>query len=468
MSGTTSPVTTEVVNEQVQTVIDQMRVLVDDRALSEKQVNQVRDLVTEAVREAGPLDRKWTPETRGDDHLLDGTVYGRLGMNIGQVELVHDVMNASTVVDHRLRGPNEKTRALVEAARKSRAMDTQESGFGAQLVPDAMYVPQIWEAAREKYGMLAGLVESRTMTGPVEKQPVLGNVPDMIFVGENPNAIASTTEYGTQKVASQEVTLTAQKFLAHYNYSGEMVEDSIVPFVGLLERGFAITQGRTLDKILLNGDDTNAATGNINLVDADPADTLYYLGMDGVRHAALVDNTANATDHGGAALTWRALMKLPTLMLDRTRDAHWGRPNTPEEIIYVGTPELDDDLLALDEVVIAATENLVLPGFTPIGSELTRIGKYPYVSTASMQLTDATGKVSTTSGNNTKGQVVLFNRNGLLWGVRRQAQVEVERRPGTDQWRLILSTRVALGRYSPTGAASGIEWAACLYNIGNN
>ena len=52
-------------------------------------------------------------------------------------------------------------------------------------------------------------------------------------------------------------------------------------------------------------------------------------------------------------------------------------------------------------------------------------------------------------------------------GTRRMAQIEVNREPRFDAWEIVLSTRVALGRYTPTGAASGIEWSTVLYNVAN-
>lgn len=442
-------------------------------ALSDGQRAQVVQVAEETVRAAiaeGVIPSGYRPERQASadsDDAVRGTVYQRLGYDLADVELVYDVLQAARVADPRLKGPNELTTKIVEEARKQRAMDTAESGFGAQLVPDAMYVPKIWEAAMENYGVVAPLIESRPMSGPVEKQPVLGSVPDMILVGESTAAISGLSEYGTQKVGSNEVSLTASKLLAHFNFSGEMVEDSIVPFLGLLDKALAKSQAKTLDKLAVNGDETNAATGNINLDDADPADTLYYLADDGIRHAALVDNTANTINVAGA-LTYAQLVKMPTLMLDRTYDHHWGRPDDPNDLVYLGTPELDDDILNMSEIINSAAYRGQLPTMAPLRGELFRVAnRYPYISTSAMALTEADGKLSTTANNNTKGQVLAFNRTGLLWGVRRVAQVETERRAGTDQWRIVLSTRVALGRYTPSGAAPGIEWAAVAYNITN-
>jgi hypothetical protein len=235
----------------------------------------------------------------------------------------------------------------------------------------------------------------------------------------------------------------------------------------LLKRAAAISAADTADSICLNGDTTNAGTGNINLDDANPADTLHYLGADGIRKAAITDNTGNHVTTGGN-LTYEALTKLPTLMIDRTYGTHWGRPANPNDLIYVITPELDDDVMNLSELTNAAASQGRLPdAFAPINGELCRIGKHPMISTINMGLTEADGKISTTANLNTKGQVVVFNRNGLLWGVKRSVQIEVSRQAEFDMWRIVMSMRVALGRFTPTGAASGIEWAAVSSNWTN-
>jgi hypothetical protein len=82
-----------------------------------------------------------------------------------------------------------------------------------------------------------------------------------------------------------------------------------------------------------------------------------------------------------------------------------------------------------------------------------------------MPLTEADGKVSNTAGNNTKGSVLCSNMRGLKAGWRRRIKVETERLIGSDQSRIVYSMRMGLGRFSPTGAASGIECADLLYNI---
>ena len=90
---------------------------------------------------------------------------------------------------------------------------------------------------------------------------------------------------------------------------------------------------------------------------------------------------------------------------------------------------------------------------------------HPLVGSMAISKTEADGKVSTTGANNTKGQVVVFNRRGFKVGWRRRVKLETERLPATDQTRIVHSLRLGFGRYSPTGAASGLECCAVLYNI---
>ena len=100
--------------------------------------------------------------------------------------------------------------------------------------------------------------------------------------------------------------------------------------------------------------------------------------------------------------------------------------------------------------------------FKPTSQSLIAIGQ---LASMAMSRTEADGKVSTTGSNNTLGQVVAFNRRGFKSGWRRRVRLETERLPSSDQTRLVYSLRMGFARFSPSGAASGIEAADVLYNI---
>lgn len=354
------------------------------------------------------------------------------------------------------RGAFELTGAYQRAMR---AMDTAESGYGSQLV-GAQYVGDLWEAAREQSRLFA-LLQTFEMTAPTAYLPVEVGFPEMLYVSESTASDASN--YTTSKTSSQRVAVSATKFVIHQLWSGEMEEDSFLPFVPFLRRQLEIALAFYSDSLVLNGDTTNAATGNINLDDADPADTKHYLAQDGIRHAALVDNTANVKNQAGGPVTFADLVGLRGLLLDETNKHDWGHPNDPNDLVYTCDVQTGDQISLLDEVV---TVDKMGAAATVLTGQQARIGQNPLIPTIAMSKTEADGKVSTTGSNNTLGQLALFNKRGMVVGWRRRIRTESERIIGTDQTRMVASLRMGVGRFTPSGAASGIEWAAVMRNIG--
>lgn len=487
-------------------------------AISEDLSNRTSDealkkLVTDAL--AGLTDEDKRKLVFGQDagnRELVGTKYARWGLSVADIEYLHDLQTSLTgqrkVSGGSYTGPSEQLTKTFEAIsdafylpqdkvreldrkalddmfpriplsefhgkdrelaakgkyeltgaykRAALAMDTAESGFGAQLI-GAQYVGELWEAPR-KLGRIFPLIESFEMTAPTSYLPVEVDIPEMLFVTESVNN--NSSNYATVKTGSQRVQVDAKKFVIHQMWSGEMEEDSIIAFVPFLRRQASMSVAHYSDSLVLNGDTTNAATGNINLDDADPADTKHYLAFDGIRHAALVDNTANGVDAAGP-VTLALLGAQRGKMIDNARLVDWGHPIDPMDLVHIADPSTADAIAMLDEVLTADKYG---QSATIYNGELARVLGNPLISSIAQPRTEADGKVSTTAANNIKGQVATFNRRGFVAGWRRRVMVETERIPATDQTRIVYSMRLGLGRFTPTGAASGIEAAAVLYNL---
>jgi hypothetical protein len=352
------------------------------------------------------------------------------------------------------RGEFQLTGAYQRAAL---AMDTAESGFGAQLV-GAQYVGELWEAPR-RLGRIFPLIDTFEMTAPTAFLPVEVDIPEMLFVAES--TANNSPNYATVKTGSQRVQVDARKFVIHQMWSGEMEEDAIIAFIPFLRRQAAYSVAHFSDSVVLNGDTTATATGNINLDDAAPAATKHYLAFDGIRHVGLVDNAANGRDAAGL-LSVALLNGQRGLMIDSANLVDWGHPIDPMDLVHVADPETADRAALLDEVL---TVDKYGQGATILNGELARVLGSPLVSSIAQPKTEADGKVSTTAANNIRGQVTTFNRRGFKAGWRRRVQVETERLPASDQTRIVYSMRLGFGRFSPSGAASGIEAAAVLRNI---
>jgi len=449
-----------------------------------------------------------------EDKLV-GTKYARAGLTVGDVEFLHQYLSAARAVG-KSSGPSEQLEKTVQAISEgryvdvavtrtadydhigemfesgqidqagfhramramtgrydipatggfqsvdswdniARAMDTAESGFGQQLV-GAQYVNELWAGARAQ-SRIFGLMNTFQMTAPTAYLPVEADLPELLYVTES--TANNSSNYDTVKTGSNRVQVDAAKFVMHQMWSGELEEDSLIPFVPFIRAQAARSLAHYSDSLVLNGDTTNAATGNINLDDADPADTKHYLAFDGIRHAYLVDNTGNEVVQGGA-ITYAALTGLRSLGIDATYLHDWGHPVNPADFVYVADPETADEIGDLDEV---QTVDKYGSNATVLTGEVGNIGRNPLIASLAQSKTETDGKVSTTGANNTEGAVTAFNRNGFVVGERRSVQVEVERLPATDQTRIVHSLRMGLGRFSPTGAASGIEAAAGIRDI---
>ena len=351
------------------------------------------------------------------------------------------------------RGAWELTEAYQRAMR---AMDSAESGYGSQLI-GAGYVRDLWTAARDE-SRIMGLLDTFEMTDPTMYLPVEVDFPELLYVGESTASNASN--YTTVKTGSNRVSVTAAKFVIHQMWSGELEEDSIIPFIPFLRRQAQLSLAYYGDSLVMNGDTTNVGTGNINLDDADPADTKHYLAFDGIRHAAIVDNTNNLDNMAGV-ITFAALRNVKDDMVDTAYMHDWSHPNNASDLVYTADPATADRIATLDEVInwkIQAGQQL-------LNGQVSQVLGHPVIASMAVSKTEADGKVSTTGSNNTLGQVVTFNRRGAKWGWRRRVKLETERIPATDQTRLVYSMRAGLGRFTPTGAASGIEWAHVIRNI---
>ena len=331
-----------------------------------------------------------------------------------------------------------------------RAMDTAETGFGLELI-GTQFVRDLWEAARNQ-DTLVGDIRTIPMTDATVRVPIDGALPEMLFVGESTSPTA--TAYTTSKTASNRVTLSAQKFTIQQIWSGEMEEDSIIAFTPFLRDKLAASAALHLGSAYLNGDDTNAGSGNINLDDADPADTKHYLAWNGIRHYWLVTTTGQGKDMA-AALDIKEI-NVARGKLNGTDDdldaavgnINWG--TTASDLRLVMDWDTFMVLLDSDKVV---TIDKYGPGATILTGELGRIWGIPIIAPGYAVKTEADGKQSTTEASNTKGQITLFNPAGFLGGIRRGEQLFFDRIQRTDQFLFELYTRRAFTRFGGNVAA---------------
>ena len=387
------------------------------------------------------------------------------GLTSGDIQLLHQIMK------HSKKGPSPELENAYNHVSKNFIWNVKgdfapyrkatqnegAAGFGQELV-GVQYVSELWDAARQD-SRVFGLLDTFQMNQASAYLPVVADLPEPILFAEN--TTENTFVAGTGRAGSNRVLVTAKKMLINQIWTYELEEDAIIPFLPFLRAELAASLAFYSDSVILNGDTTNAATGNINSDDADPADTKFYLAFDGIRHVGLVDNTNNAINAGGA-LALSQLSALKGKMIDSTYKIDWGHPVRSSDLVFVCDPQTADRLAQLDQVV---TVDKFGPQAGVLNGQVGNILGSPVISTMAMGLTEPDGKISDTPANNTKGQLVAFNRNAFKVGLKGGLSIELERMPGMQQSRLIAGFRLGLGRYAPSGSASSIEGAAVLYNI---
>lgn len=476
----------------------------------------VNECLTEMAADANsPLARKIRFGRESDSKLV-GTKYARWGLNASDVEWLHDVqtsLKGTRKADGSsfYGGPSEEltrtwkavsdayylseakareidkqaiddvfprlpatafsrqSRPLVkkgaweqtdEYKNAMRAMDTSTAGEGLEYVGQG-YVGELWEEARQG-SVIFNQLDTFEMTAPTMFLPFEVDIPKMQFVGENIDDNI-TPVYPVQTLTSKRVQVDAKKFVIHQVWSGEMEEDAIIPFVPYLRAQAQKSLEFYSDYVVLNGDTVTAATGNINSVDAAPASYEPYLAFDGIRKAALGGTGTTMTPAGGAGtLAYADLINVRALMMDSTRYVNWGKPSNPADLIYLTDTATADAIALLSELKTYINN---YNNATVLNGEQVRIGKNPLLWTPVMATKyDVAGKLAVaTPANNVRGSVTVFNRNGFKVGWRRRVKIATEQLAGRDQMRLIYSLRMGFGRFSPTGAASGIKAAATIY-----
>lgn len=209
------------------------------------------------------------------------------------------------------------------------------TGFGDEWVPE-LWSAQIWHKARLENAILSLFPSVEMPSNPFDL-PVEGADPSVYFVPETTDeaqlALGAGNPIPDSKIGSGKVQLNAKKLALRVGFSAELVEDAIVPVLTLYREQALRAIMDSIDYVLLNGDTTTAATGNINKDHAAPAATDRYLAFDGLRKLPLVTNSANRVDAANAA---------PTLTLLRSArfkmDARYAaRPGDLAWIVDAGT-----------------------------------------------------------------------------------------------------------------------------------
>lgn len=317
-----------------------------------------------------------------------------------------------------------------------KAMTSTGSATGDELVPTNM-AAALWEDFFLASRVVPTMQAINPTSNPYDIPLGLGDV--TWYKGtENTATTASDT-------ATAKSTMTATELLTEQNWSYTLQEDAIIDYASALRRRLAISGAEKMDAFALNADSTDENTGNINLDDANPTDTNYYLsaGQDGIRHQWLVDYTTMTTDAGGDALgdgdLLAALVKMGKYAV-----------NPDDLVIVCDTSTYLKGFLNLDAVT---TVDKFGPSAVVLTGQLASYRGIPIIVSASHPLGESDGKVSTTAGNNTLGSLSIFNRNMWYVGFWRDLLIEMDRDIQKRSYLMVTSFRQGVAAHGTRSAA---------------
>lgn len=325
--------------------------------------------------------------------------------------------------------------------------------YGDEWVSVA-YSNAVWEQIRQNTFVL-DMIQQREVPQGAESiiLPLEGADPTWYKVPQT-TAINATTgrpdaTVPSSRMATGNATLTVAKMGARVLFSGELEEDSIIPFMAQLKRQLSTSGAEMLEHAIIDGDTATGATTNINDIGGTPAATDLFLLMDGFRKLPLVTNTANSRSAG--TLTsgdFLATVKLLGASGINSVDI--------AKVVLISDVNVHWSALELADV----KSRDVFASATIETGKLTGIYGYKHYVSPWMHYMSATrmantaGKVDrTVTANNTTGSILAVRPDQWIFGWKRRMTMETQRFPDADTTQIVALARVGL-KYRDTEAAA--------------
>jgi hypothetical protein len=318
------------------------------------------------------------------------------------------------------------------------------SGFGDEWVGVA-YSSALWQNIRADSKVVSKIPSIEVPAGHESITiPLEGADPTYYKVAQVNDTDATQLQPNPTITSSQMATsngsLTLAKMGARVLWSGELQEDSIVPFVNQLRSQLTQAGIEQLEHAVIDGDTAAGASANINDIAGTPAASDLFLMFNGFRKSPLVTTTANSRD--GGVLTADDYLKTAKLM----GTAGLGGADI-KKVSFIVDPNTYWKSLDLPEVktrdVFAnpTIENGQLTGI--YGFDLFPSWNMHYKNAS--RLANTAGKVDVdTAGNNTKGAILAVRWDQWLMGFRRRMTMETTRVPSSDSYEIVALARMGL------------------------
>jgi len=336
------------------------------------------------------------------------------------------------------------------------AMSTGQAGFGAEFVQEVVLSSELIERLQVEGSLLEGAT-IKTMTAKTLDLPVRGAKIRMVGTSENSAAPTGGAVAGENKKAkTASVSLEAKTLIVTIYYSDELLEDSVINIAEYVMGELTAAYETSVHEIIINGDVDTGATTNINIIDGNTSalpdgNKTDFLKFDGIRKIAI---TKSATVDAGGNL---ALENIRT-----ARAAMGAKGLDPSKLRLVPDISSYFELMNLSPV---ETMEKFGDAATVKNGVLVAIDGIKIVSREEMVKATATGEISATPANNTKGAMAIVHVPSMIVGIRRGLTTETSRYVEEQLTGVTGSARIALNFNDIQNNKGATSPAALIINI---
>ncbi len=311
------------------------------------------------------------------------------------------------------------------------------------------YSTQLWDKIRLAAPIVAKIPTISVPQGSESVViPLNGTAPTFYKVAQasaqdaNPGRVTPTIT--TTKKGTGNKTLTVSKLGAAINYTGELEEDSLIPWVSEMRRDLTLEAAEIMEHLVIDGDTDTSATTNINCIGGTPTGNEAYLLMNGFRKLALVTNTNNSRSAG--TLTVEDYLETLKLMGLAGRNA--AQKDQVDFIVDMWT-----HWKSLELAEVKSRDVFVAP--TIENGYLVNLYGHNIITSSNMHRANqdttyglkanTSGKVDlNTAANNTTGSILAVRWDQWRLGYKRMMTFETQRDAISDSTDIVCMMRVGL------------------------
>lgn len=313
-----------------------------------------------------------------------------------------------------------------------------------------MFSSRLWEKIRLGTQILGNIPTvvvpqgSESITIPVQGASMsFYKVAQATSQSANPGVTTNTVTTSRMGTPDNQV-LTVGKLGGGTTYTGELEEDSIIPWAATVRADSEAEAQEVLESLVIDGD-TTVSTANINdCAGGGPAATDYFTILDGFRKLALVTNTGNS--RAGGALDVSDFLETVKMLGLAGRNAF-----QKDKIGIIVDAWTAWKSLGLPEV---QTKD-VFSAPTIENGQLTGLWGYKVMPCTNMHRwnqdatyglkTNSAGKIDLdTAANNLYGAILAVRWDQWQFGYKRRITVETQRVPRADATEITILMRVGM------------------------